>query len=62
MELTITTIGEKVEIDWTAKEVEGSLSRTGVRVLGLKDEDGNIYSLENSDLEVRIGDKLVIRD
>ena len=55
--MLITSIGEKVEIHWTAESPLDTVIRTGEMVATLKDLSGNTYSIDVARLpEIRVGE------
>jgi hypothetical protein len=60
MTLTVISIAEKVEIDYTAEYPLDTLKRTGQRVVTCDDGEGNKYAIDADALSVNIGDKISV--
>ena len=56
MEMVVTSIGEKVEINWLAENPLNTVVRTGEMVAAIKDLKGNTYSVGLGDTKIEVGD------
>lgn len=63
MTFTVTTIAEKVEIDYNSENPGDTVKHTGNKVVVLSDNNGNRHAIDADGLSVGIGDtvELVIR-